>query len=91
MKHPVHQTIETVSGVLPLLRPDTGPVGSVVTLLVGIQLLVQHSNADYRHGAAQVRFSIAEVHRFHHGKAAGTGDVNFGLVTTLYDHLASSF
>lgn len=92
MKHPVHQAIETASGVLPLLFFGIpADVASAVTLCVGIQLLLQHSNADYRTGPFKYLFAIAEVHRFHHRKDAATGDVNFGLVTTLYDHLAGTF
>ena len=91
MKHPVHQAIETASGVLPLLLLGIpADVASAMTLCVGIQLLLQHSNADYRTGPLKYLFAVAEVHRFHHRNAA-SGDVNFGLVTTLYDHLAGTF
>ncbi|MDM4771241.1 sterol desaturase family protein [Solimonas sp. SE-A11] len=31
------------------------------------------------------------MHRFHHVNRPGEGDVNFGLFTTLWDHLAGSF
>jgi sterol desaturase/sphingolipid hydroxylase (fatty acid hydroxylase superfamily) len=32
-----------------------------------------------------------EVHRFHHQKEAQVGDVNFGLFTTLWDHLLGTY
>lgn len=31
------------------------------------------------------------MHRFHHQKWAGIGDVNFGLVTNIWDHLLGTF
>lgn len=92
MKHPIHQTIETVGGVTPLLLLGIPvPVASAVIFAVGIQLLLQHSNVDYRTGPLKFLFAIAEVHRFHHRKGAGLGDVNFGLFTTLWDHMLGTF
>lgn len=92
MKHPVHQLIETASGVGPLLLfgiPQ--PVAAALAFCVAIQLLLQHANADYRTGPLKYLFANAEVHRFHHVNKPGEGDVNFGLFTTLYDHLAKTF
>lgn len=92
MKHPIHQTIETIGGVTPLLLLGIPPaVASAVIFAVAIQLLLQHANVDYRTGPFKYLFAIAEVHRFHHRKAAGEGDVNFGLFTTLWDHLLGTF
>lgn len=91
MKHPVHQLIETVAGMTPLLLLGvTQPVAAAVAFCVAIQLLLQHANADYRIGPLKVVFATAEAHRFHHVRGAA-GDVNFGLFTTLWDHLAGSF
>lgn len=92
MKHPVHQLIETGSGIAPLwLLGIPQPVAAALAFCVAIQLLLQHSNADYRTGPLKYLFAHAEVHRFHHLNRAGEGDVNFGLFTTLYDHLARTF
>ena len=92
MKHPVHQTIETASGILPLLLLGIPPqVASAVAFCVAIQLLLQHANADYRTGPLKYLFAIAEVHRFHHVNRADEGNVNFGLFTTLWDHLMGTF
>ncbi len=92
MKHPVHQSIELVAGVLPLLLLGI-PREVAVTLpfLVSITLLCQHSNADFCSGYFRYLFANAEVHRFHHSNDASKGDVNFGLFTNLYDHLAGTF
>jgi len=92
MKHPVHQTIETVAGMTPLLLLGIpSPVAAAVVFAVVIQLLLQHSNIDYRTGPLKYVLANAEVHRFHHRKGAGLGDVNFGLFTTLWDHLLGTF
>lgn len=92
MKHPVHQAIETGSGILPLLLLGIPlPVAQALAFCVAMQLLLQHSNADYRTGPLKYLFANAEVHRFHHVGRPSDGDVNFGLFTTLWDHLAGTF
>ncbi len=91
MKHPMHQAIEGMSGLAPLLLIGIPVrVATAVVFCVGIQLLLQHSNADYRTGVLKSVFANAEVHRFHHARG-GAGDVNFGLFTTLWDHFAGTF
>ena len=91
MKHPVHQLIETFAGMTPLLLLGvTQPAAAAVAFCVAIQLLLQHANADYRIGPLKYVFATAEAHRFHHLRGPD-GDVNFGLFTTLWDHMAGSF
>lgn len=91
MKHPLHQLLETAAGMTPLLLLGvTQPVAAAVAFCVAIQLLLQHANADYRIGPLKYLFATAEAHRFHHVRGPA-GDVNFGLFTTLWDHLAGSF
>lgn len=88
MKHPLHQTVEMTAGVAPLILIGLPvDVASVLALAVAIQLLLQHSNADYRVGPAKHLLALNEGHRFHHLKWAGVGDVNFGLFTLIWDHL----
>ena len=88
MKHPLHQTVEMAAGVAPLILIGLPvDVASVLALAVAIQLLLQHSNADYRIGPAKYVLALNEGHRFHHLKWAGVGDVNFGLFTLVWDHL----
>ncbi|GGT07418.1 hypothetical protein GCM10010156_75890 [Planobispora rosea] len=92
MKHPLHQTLEMSAGVTPLLLIGL-PVDVAVALAVAVavQLLLQHSNADYRIGALKYVLALNEGHRFHHLKWAGIGDVNFGLFTLAWDHLLGTF
>ncbi|GIH79900.1 sterol desaturase family protein [Planobispora longispora] len=92
MKHPLHQMLEMTAGVAPLLLIGLPvQVASVLALAVAVQLLLQHSNADYRVGALKYVLALNEGHRFHHLKWAGVGDVNFGLFTLLWDHLLGTF
>lgn len=88
MKHPLHQTIETLAGTSPLLL--MGVPQNVLMLLViavVIQLLLQHSNVAYFAGPLKYLLAINQIHRFHHLNTAKEGDVNFGLFTTLTDRL----
>ncbi|MEU8895601.1 sterol desaturase family protein [Nocardia sp. NPDC048505] len=92
MKHPLHQTLEMAAGVTPLLLLGLPvSVAAALSLAVAVQLLLQHSNADYRVGPLKYVLALNEGHRFHHLKFAGVGDVNFGLFTLLWDHLLRTY
>ena len=92
MKHPIHQSIETLAGTAPLvLLGLPGDVALALVFCVAIQLLLQHSNVDYRMGVLRYLLATNEIHRFHHQKNPVLGDVNFGLFTTLWDHLLGAF
>lgn len=92
MKHPIHQSIETLAGTLPLVALGL-PTGVALALVfaVAVQLLLQHSNVHYTVGPLRRLLATNEVHRFHHLKRPELGDVNFGLFTTLWDHLLGTF
>lgn len=88
MKHPLHQGVEAVAGVLPLLllgMPQD--VASVLAFAICIQLLLQHGNVDLRPGLPGRLFAWAHLHRYHHIRYGRAGDVNFGLFLTVWDHL----
>jgi sterol desaturase/sphingolipid hydroxylase (fatty acid hydroxylase superfamily) len=88
MKHPLHQGVELSFGVAPLLVAGIPTrVAWALAFAVAIQLLMQHSNADYRVGPLRTVLSLNEGHRFHHLKWGGVGDVNFGLFTLIYDRV----
>ncbi len=88
LKHPLHQALETAAGSLPLLLLGVPPrVAAILAAAVAIQLLLQHSNVDYRVGLLSSVLALNQGHRFHHLKWAGVGDVNFGLFTLVWDHL----
>ena len=88
MKHPVHQLIELTAGVAPLVLVGL-PLGVATALAacVAVQLLLQHSNVDYRTGPVGWLFALNRTHRFHHLKWPGIGDVNFGLFLTVWDRM----
>ncbi|WP_069159953.1 sterol desaturase family protein [Nocardia altamirensis] len=92
MKHPLHGGVELLVGTLPLLILGMpAVVAEVLAVLIAVQLLLQHSNADYRVGPLRYVLALNEGHRFHHLKWAGIGDVNFGLFTLIWDHLLGTF
>ncbi|KZS65059.1 MAG: sterol desaturase family protein [Mycobacterium pseudokansasii] len=92
MKHPLHQTVEMTAGVAPLILVGLPvDVAAALATATTIQLLLQHSNADYRVGPAKYILALNEGHRFHHLKWAGIGDVNFGLFTLIWDHMLRTF
>lgn len=92
MKHPVHQALELAAATTPLLVLGFGPeIAWLVGFAVAIQLLLQHANVDMRIGWLGYVWAIAPAHRHHHIASAKDGDVNFGLFTTLWDHLLGTF
>jgi sterol desaturase/sphingolipid hydroxylase (fatty acid hydroxylase superfamily) len=92
MKHPLHQLVETTAGATPLLVLGMpADVALALAFCTAVQLLLQHSNADYRTGGLEWLLALNRVHRFHHVGRAGDGDVNFGLYTNLVDHALGTF
>jgi sterol desaturase/sphingolipid hydroxylase (fatty acid hydroxylase superfamily) len=92
VRHPLHQQIDLAVAVLPLVLIGM-PVD--VTVLLGlaitVQLIVQHSNVDYRLGPFRHLLSIGANHRLHHVNWSGEGDVNFGVFFTLWDRALGTF
>lgn len=88
MKHPLHQAVEAVGGVLPLLLLGMPyPLAAVLAFAIAIQLLLQHANIDLRPGPLGRLMAWAPLHRFHHLRYGRAGDVNFGLFFTVWDRL----
>jgi len=59
--------------------------------LVTLQLLVQHSNVDYRIGRFANVLAANSGHRLHHVAVTGEGDVNFGLFTLVWDRALGTY
>lgn len=92
MKHPIHQFLETLAGVTPLLLMGiTSDALSLLIVAVVLQLLLQHSNVAYFVGPLRYFLAVNVLHRFHHLKTAEEGDVNFGLFTTFTDYLLGTY
>jgi sterol desaturase/sphingolipid hydroxylase (fatty acid hydroxylase superfamily) len=92
VRHPLHQQIDLAIGTLPLVLAGM-PVDVAVLLgfAITVQLIVQHSNVDYRLGPFEHLLAIGPVHRLHHVNWAGEGDVNFGLFFTIWDRVLGTY
>jgi sterol desaturase/sphingolipid hydroxylase (fatty acid hydroxylase superfamily) len=92
VRHPLHQQIDLAVAALPLILLG---MPLEVTVLLGlatsVQLIVQHSNVDYRLGPFGSLLSIGATHRLHHVNWAGEGDFNFGLFFTFWDRALGTF
>jgi sterol desaturase/sphingolipid hydroxylase (fatty acid hydroxylase superfamily) len=92
VRHPLHQPIEMAIGTLPLVLAGMPiKVAVLLGLATSVQLILQHSNVDYRLGPLQQLLSIGPVHRLHHVNWHGQGDVNFGLFFTVWDRALGTF
>lgn len=92
MKHPIHQLVETGAGILPLLILGLpSDVAAALGGLVVLQLLLQHSNADYRVGGLERWFAWNRGHRRHHFNRLPHGDVNFGLFLLVWDRMLGTY
>ena len=92
MKHPIHQLIEAAAAMAPLLVLGVPRrVASVLTAVVVIELLLQHSNVNVRLGRAGRWWAVGPGHRLHHLRYPGEGDVNFGLFTLVWDRALGTY
>lgn len=92
LKHPLHQAFETICGTTPLVLLGMPlDVAILLGFAAALQLLLQHSNVDIRIGPLVHVWAIAPGHRHHHRADGRRGDVNFGLFTTLWDHLLGTY
>ena len=92
MKHPLHQSVETLAGTAPLLWLGIPTeVGALLALAVAVQLMLQHANVDVRLGRLGEWWAVGPGHRLHHRASALEGDVNFGLFTLVWDRLLGTY
>lgn len=87
LKHPLYQIFSSMAGTLPLVALG---MPKDFLLVLGfcslVQLLIQHSNVDFRTGPIKYILSTAEVHRYHHLRGK-SGDVNFAMFFSFWDHM----
>lgn len=92
VRHPLHQALDVALGTLPLVVAGLPiPLAAALGVAIAIQLILQHSNVDYRLGPFQKLLSVGPVHRLHHVTWPGMGNVNFGLFLTLWDRMLGTF
>jgi sterol desaturase/sphingolipid hydroxylase (fatty acid hydroxylase superfamily) len=91
-RHPLHQILEGLPGVTALMlvgAPQIALVGALATL--GLNMMLQHGNVDYRAGWLRYLFSVAELHRWHHRRDAAESRVNFGAFFAVWDLLFGTY
>lgn len=77
--------------ILPLWALGFSPDAiAYMSLIVGVQGVVSHTNLDIRAGWMNYLLVGAELHRSHHGAGAGEG-LNYGVVTPLWDLIFGTF
>jgi sterol desaturase/sphingolipid hydroxylase (fatty acid hydroxylase superfamily) len=91
LEHPLNAAFEML-GVVPLIVLGLPTrVAAVLALCAAVQLILQHSNADYFVGPLRYVLALNESHRFHHLRGQSDGNVNFGLFTLIWDHMLGTF
>ena len=85
-RHPLHQILEGLPGVTALMLVGAPQVALVAALaMLGLNMMLQHGNVDYRAGWLRYVFSVAELHRWHHRPSADESRVNFGAFFAVWD------
>lgn len=88
MKHPLHLTLEGLCGFgLLIVLGIPFEIAAMVSYAIAIQLLLQHSNFDMEIGPLRYIFAWAPLHRIHHVRYGKSGDVNFALFFSFWDHM----
>ena len=92
VRHPIHQSLDTIVGSAPLVILGMPPeVAVLLGLSISLQLIVQHSNVAYALGPLRNHLSIGQIHHLHHVNWGKEGDCNFGLFFTFWDRILGTF
>jgi len=87
-RHVLHQVLEGSPGILLCLAIGTPqPVVVAALALLAINMMMQHTNLDYKAGFLKKFFCVAELHRWHHRADYADAQVNYGAWLTLWDYL----
>ncbi len=90
--HPLNAVAAYASAVTPLILMGAGTeVLMTVGVFTGIHGMLQHCNADLRHGWLNYVFATADLHRWHHSTVRGESDTNFGSNLVIWDHVFGTF
>lgn len=87
-RHALHQILEGSPGIILCLLIGT-PQTVVVTALaiLAINMMMQHTNLNYKAGVFKYFFCVAELHRWHHRADYKDAQVNYGAWLTVWDRL----
>lgn len=91
-RHPLHQVLEGLPGIsIVALVGAPPPVLIAALALLGINMMLQHGNIDYKAGLFRYVFAVAENHRWHHEKHIIKSRANFGALFNIWDLLFGSY
>lgn len=91
-RHAVHQILEGGPGIIICLIIGTPQLVVVAALgILALNMMMQHTNLDYRSGVLKKLFCVAELHRWHHREDYQKSQVNFGAWLTLWDYIFRSY
>uniref|UniRef100_UPI00404B96B7 sterol desaturase family protein n=1 Tax=Flavobacterium sp. TaxID=239 RepID=UPI00404B96B7 len=87
-RHALHQILEGLPGVfLCLIIGAPQEVVVAALALLAINMMMQHTNLDYKAGVLKHFFCVAELHRWHHRADYEDAQVNFGAWLTIWDKI----
>ncbi|MBX2894750.1 MAG: sterol desaturase family protein [Cyclobacteriaceae bacterium] len=87
-RHALHQILEGSPGIILCLVIGTPqPVVVVALAILAINMMMQHTNLDYKAGILKKFFCVAELHRWHHRADYKDAQVNYGAWLTVWDHI----
>lgn len=90
--HPFNVALTLGCETAPLLALGANPdVLALMTVVKGVNGLIQHSNIDLRPGWLSYVVATNEVHGWHHSVALEESNRNFGNTTMLWDQLFGTF
>jgi sterol desaturase/sphingolipid hydroxylase (fatty acid hydroxylase superfamily) len=90
--HPLDIVIDTTAGLLPLVLLGCPPgVMALFALFTSVFGYLQHCNVRVTLGPLNYVFSMAELHRWHHAKAASEANTNYGSNLILWDLVFGTF
>jgi sterol desaturase/sphingolipid hydroxylase (fatty acid hydroxylase superfamily) len=92
MKHPVSLIVEQIPAAVLLVGAGLpNDVALALTACTFVQLLVQHSNADYHVPGLDRLLATNAVHRFHHLADPALGSCNYGFFTNIWDRVFGTY
>lgn len=87
-RHALHQILEGSPGIILCLAIGTPqPVVVAALAVLAINMMMQHTNLDYKAGFLKKFFCVAELHRWHHRADYKDAQVNYGAWLTVWDYL----
>lgn len=87
-RHALHQVLEGGPGIMVcLIIGVPQPVVVAALAILAINMMMQHTNLNYKAGILKKFFCVAELHRWHHRADYKDAQVNYGAWLTLWDYI----